>query len=727
MEKFILLLDFTRPLENQVLAFAVIVSIILFAPILLNRIKIPHLIGLIIAGAIIGSNGFNLIKPDSIALFSKVGLLYIMFLAGLEIDMVEFKKNSWKSLLFGLYTFSIPLGLGFLAGWYILHFSLLSSILLASMFATHTLIAYPIISRMGVTKNRAVTITVGGTVITDTLALLILAVIVGLAMGALSEHFWLRLSGSILVFIAIVIFLFPIITRWFLKRFNDNITQYVFVLAMLLFAAFMAEIAGIEPIIGAFLAGLALNRLIPRTSPLMNRIEFVGNALFIPFFLISVGMLVDYRAFFKDWETLRVAAIITTVAVFSKFVAAWLTQKSFRFSKNERSLIFGLSSAHAAATLAIILVGYNIILNQSEIDVAALTGQVIEPIRLLNESVLNGTIIAILITCTIASLVAQRGAQKIALQEAAGMSDENESEEQEKILVAANNIEMTEELVNLSLIIKSKFNKKGLFALSVIDNDNSKASADRQAKKILDKAAVTAAAADVYLHELMRYDLNIVNGITSVVKEHKITDLILGLQREKGFSKNFTGNLTEGILTKSNTTTLIYKSFQPLSTIKRHLIIVPDRAEKEIGFPFWLLKIWNIARNTGAKLIFYSTEQTLKYIKDVNKNHPVECEFNVFEEWDDFLILSREVKANDNIVLVLSRKERPSYNVNMVKIPNYLNKYFKETNFILVYPIQAGVLDDSREALKNPSMLDPLEKLDDFGKIITNLFKWKLK
>ena len=718
-------ITFTFPLENPVLIFTVILSIILFAPILLNRIRIPHLIGLIIAGAIIGPNGFNLIERNSsMILFGTVGLLYIMFLAGLEIDRRDFKKNSWRSLLFGIYTFTIPMGVGFLASQYIFHFSLLSSILLASMFATHTLIAHPMISRMGAVKNRAVTITVGGTIITDTLALLVLAVIVGLATGAFLGDFWLRLSISVVVFASIVIFLFPIIARWFFRHFDDNITQYVFVLGMLFLAAFLAEVAGIEPIIGAFLAGFSLNRLIPRTSPLMNRIEFVGNALFIPFFLIGVGMLVDYRAFINDWDTLKVAAVITIVAVLSKFVAAWLTQKTFRFSKDERHLIFGLSSAHAAATLAIILVGYNIILNQPEIDAAAAIGEIIEPVRLLNDSVLNGTIITILITCTIASFVAQRGAQNIALQEAAGMNDDKK-DGQERILVATNSVEIAEELVNLSLIIKSKSNKKGVFALNVIDNDNYKTAADKHAKTVLNKAAITAAAADVYLHELIRYDLNVVNGITNVVKEQKITDLILGLEEKKGFSKNFVGNLTEGILTKCNTTTLIYKPSQPLSTIKRHLIVVPDRAEKEIGFPFWLLKVWNIARNTGAKLIFYSTKQTLNYIKDINTKHPVECEFKEFGEWDDFLILSREIKQDDNLILILSRKDHLSYHTNMLRIPAYLNKYFQTTNFILMFPMQTGVTDHSNINLKDPSIIDSIERLDDLGKTIANLFKRK--
>ncbi|MDR2971699.1 MAG: cation:proton antiporter [Bacteroidales bacterium] len=724
--KTLLSISFTLPLQNPVLIFAVILAIILFAPILLNRIKIPHLIGLIIAGVMIGPNGFYLIEKSNVELFGKVGLLYIMFLAGLEIDMIEFKKNSMKSAVFGFYTFVIPMGLGFLGGYYLLQFSILNSILLASIFASHTLIAYPILGKFGITKNRAVNIAVGGTVITDTLALLVLAVIVKMTTGEINNMFWVLLGSSILIFGCIVIFIFPIIGRWFFKHNSDNISQYIFVLAMVFLGAVIAEAAGIEAIIGAFLVGLSLNRLIPHTSPLMNRIEFVGNALFIPFFLIGVGMIVNYKAFIKDWETLKVAGIMIVIATTAKFLAAWFTQKTFRFTRDERRLIFGLSNAQAAATLAAVLIGYNIELTQETINSLGLEG-FFDPGKLLNENILNGAILMILFTCTMASMVAQKGAQNIALLNTS--EEESEKDElQEKILVPVNSLETAEEMMNLALAVKSKTNKQGVFALTVVDTNEPDSIADKSAKKILSITTNTASAADVILKELLRYDLNVVNGITNVVKEHKITDLILGLEKNKGLSNNFIGNLTEGILTKSNTTTLIYKPFQPISTIKRHLIIVPDRAEKEIGFPFWLLKIWNIARNTGTKLVFYSSEQTLKYIKEVNKKHPLECEFIVFDDWDDFLILSRDVRQDDNLVLVLSRKERPSFNANMTKIPNYLNKYFKNTNFILIYPMQAGVDDDSHDALKNPSVLvDPLEKLDDLGKIITNLFKKKLK
>jgi len=386
-------------------------------------------------------------------------------------------------------------------------------------------------------------------------------------------------------------------------------------------------------------------------------------------------------------------------------------------------LIFGLSNAQAAATLAAVLVGYNIILNQTEVDQAALLGQIVEPIRLLNESVLNGTILMILVTCTIATFVAQKGAQNIALADIT--ENDNEPEDvQERILVPINKLETAEELIQLSLTVKSKKNNTHLYALTVIDNKNAEIK-EKEARKILNKAAVTASAADIVLKELIRYDINNVNGISSVVREHNITDLILGLHEKKGISDNFLGNLTKGILTKCNTTTLIYKASQPLSTIKRHMIFVPERAEREVGFPFWLLKIWNIARNTGAKLVFYASAQTIEYIRDINLKHPIQCEFIEFTNWDDFLIISRDVRADDNMVFVLSRKDRPSFAAYMNRIPDYLNKYFISINFMLIYPIQTGVDSDTNVDFKNPSALESLERLDDLGKTIANLFKRK--
>ena len=671
----------TLPLTDPVLKFLLILVIILAAPLLLNKLRIPHLLGLIIAGAIIGPNGFNLVLRDSsIILSGTAGLLYIMFLAGLEIDLGDFKKNKWKSLTFGMYTFLVPMALGTLVGLYVLNFSMLTSILLASMFASHTLIAYPIISKLGITKDKAVGITVGGTMITDTLALLVLTVIVEMAVGEVDDWFWYRLGAAIILFFAFVMIVFPIVGRWFFKRCEDNVSQYIFVLVMVFLGAYLAELAGLESIIGAFLAGMALNRLIPSTSPLMNRVEFVGNAIFIPFFLIGVGMLIDYRAFFTNWDTIKVGAVMIVVATVAKFVAAWMTQKTFRMSVDQRRVIFGLSNAQAAATLAAVMVGYNVILGETPVG---------EPIRLLNESVLNGTILMILVTCTMASFSAQKGAHNIAMND---VSEEKEGtgEHQERILIPVSYEKNVTELVNLSTAIKSKKNKNGLFALNVINNQASDDKAFKQSKKVLNMAVTTASATDNVLQDLLRYDLNVANAIISVIKEQGITDLVLGLHQGKGVVSSFLGNMTEAILGQSNVTTLIYRPIQPIATVKRHLVVVPARAEKEVGFPMWVNKVWNIIHNSGAKAVFYASEDTTMYLKEMYKKRPIEAEFSSFDDWDDFLIMSREIKSDDTLWVVMSRRERLSYHANMSRIPNYLNKYFQSNSFVLVYPIQAG-------------------------------------
>lgn len=712
-----LLSDLTLPLTDPVLKFFLILTIILFAPLILNKFSIPPLLGLIIAGAVIGPHGINLMERDSsIILSGTAGLLYIMFLAGLEIDLADFKRNSAKSLLFGMYTFMIPMVLGSAVGLYVLRFSLESSILLASMFASHTLIAYPIISKYGITKNRAVTIAVGGTMITDTLSLLVLAVIVGMAAGDVNSEFWVRLTVSIVVFAAIVIFLFPVIARWFFKRVKDSVSQYIFVLALVFLGAVLAEMAGIEGIIGAFLAGLSLNRLIPSTSSLMNRIEFVGNSIFIPFFLIGVGMLVDYRAFFRDFETIKVAVVMTVVAIAAKAFAALLTQKSLGYSADERRVIFGLSNAQAAATLAAVTVGYNVILGQTADG---------EPIRLLNESVLNGTIVMILITCTVASLVAQKGARNISLSES--MSDTRKKGSfRENILIPLKDSANTDELITLSALIRKKDDTGGMYALNVISNHDSEPNADRKAQKILEKAQVAASAADIQLHTLLRYDLSVPNAITSVIKENKVTDLVLGLHEKDEFSESFLGHTTERILHSSNVTTFIYRPVQPVATVKRHIVVIPENAEEELGFPLWVIKMWNLALNTGCKLLFYGTKRTLGVLRDVQKENPIEAEFHVFDDWDDFLIITRDMQQQDDeLVVVMSRRGQPSYQAGMQKVPHYMAKYFTAHNFMLVYPMQMIVEEDENRDLLNASLLPNINKLEGIGKTISKALKNK--
>ena len=640
----------------------------------------------IIAGAIIGPHGFNLVLRDSsIILSGTAGLLYIMFLAGLEIDMADFKRNSTKSLAFGMYTFLIPMILGTVVGIWVLRFNVLTSVLLASMFASHTLIAYPIISKLGISKNKAVSITVGGTMITDTLALLVLTIIVGMATGQVNDMFWIRLGVSILIFALIVLFGFPFIGRWFFKHVHDNISQYIFVLVMVFLGSFLAQVAGMEAIIGAFLSGLALNRLIPQSSPLMNRVEFVGNAIFIPFFLLGVGMLIDYRTFFTSFETIKVGLIMIIVATAAKYIAAWMTQKTFHLSTDQRSVIFGLSNAQAAATLAAVMVGYNVITGTDANG---------EPIRLLNESVLNGTILMILVTCTIASFAAQKGAHNIAAQD---ISDKEENKkESEHILIPVSNEETVEELVNLSLAIKSPQNKNGLFALKVIDNHHSDEKALKQSRRVLQTAVNTAAATDTRMKDLLRYDLSVSNAIASVVKEREITDLVVGLHKEKDIPAAFLGHIVESVLAESSVSTFIYKPAQPISTVRRHLIIIPELAEKEIGFNQIIFRLRNVTQNTGAATVFYGSEATLNALKKLLAKKSGEASYIEFNDWDDFLIVFRDIKPDDTMWIILSRKEGLSYAPAMARIPKYLNKYFQANSFVLAYPVQAGMNEGTR-------------------------------
>ncbi|GAA4469520.1 cation:proton antiporter [Nibrella saemangeumensis] len=671
-------LDFSLPLSNPVIIFSLVLFIILFAPILFNRLRIPHIIGLIISGILIGPYGLNLLRRDSsIVLFGTVGLLYIMFLAGLEIDLEEFRKSRNKILVFGLYTFLIPMGMGTLTAHYLLGYTLMTSMLVGSMFASHTLLAYSIASRYGVTRNRAVTLTIGGTMITDILALLVLAVIVGMTKGDISSAFWLRLVVSFLIFAGIVLFVFPLIARWFFKKFDDNISQYIFVLALVFLGAFLAEAAGMEAVIGAFLSGLALNRFIPHSSPLMNRIDFVGNALFIPFFLIGVGMLVDIRVLFNGIGALKVAGLMIVVAVVSKFLAAWVTQKTFQLSNEERQLMFGLSTARAAATLAVVLVGYNIIIGETA------TG---DPIRLLNEDILNGTILMILVTCTISSFSVEKASSRIAL-----LNEEAETETaepSEKIMISLAYPDTVTDLVNLGLMLKPRKSDISLYALHIVneeDNQNGRASG----KKMLDLAIRHAAATDNELIPLTRFDVNISNGIIYTIKEQNITDVVIGLHHNAG-DNEFFGPIAEQILKRVPETIYIYRTIQPLNTLQRMVIAVPPKAELEPGFLHWFDKLTNLAKEAGLDLLFYAHPDTIRHLDKITQRSTsaLRVTFRKFINWSDFLILGREIKQNDLFVIVSSRKGHPSYNAQLDKLPYYLTNYFESSSFIILYPKQ---------------------------------------
>jgi Kef-type K+ transport system membrane component KefB len=671
-------LDFSLPLKNPVIIFSLVLFIILFAPILFNKIRVPHIIGLIIAGVLIGPYGLNLLLRDSsIVLFGTVGLIYIMFTAGLEIDIEEFKKNRFKSLVFGLFTFAVPMVLGTFLAYYLLAFSFPSALLLSSMFASHTLLAYPIASKYGLSRIRSVTMSIGATIITDILALLVLAGVTGMTQGNIGTDFWLRLAISSAIFGGIVFFGFPLVARYFFKRFDDHISQYIFVLAMVFLGSFLAEVAGLEAIIGAFLSGLALNRFIPHVSPLMNRIEFVGNAFFIPFFLISVGMLVDVSVLFKGTGALKVAGFMIVLAIVTKYIAAWATQKTFRMSAPERQMIFGLSTARVGATLAVVLVGYNIIIGETAAG---------DPIRLLDEDILNGTILMILVTCTVSPFLVEKASRKLALQE--GKESPGSEAGDDRILVSLAYPETVAELIDLGLMLRSGQNSHPVFALHVTDDERSKSNAI-SGKKIMDMAARHAAATGQAITPLLRYDVNISNGIIYSIKEQNITDALIGLHQDGG-DHSFLGIKAEQLLSRIHETVYIYRPGQPFNTLKRMIVAVPPQAEAEPGFVHWVRKLMHIMRSAGMPVHYYANKTTIHELQQILSGGtiPANASYNEFPDWEDFLAFSGILKPNDLFVIVSSRKDQPSSNPQMDRLPSYLGNYFSDYSFLLIYPRQ---------------------------------------
>ena len=563
----------TLPVTDPTWIFLLVLLIILFAPILLNKLRIPHIIGMILAGLVIGEHGFNiLVRDSSFELFGKVGLYYIMFLAGLEMNMGDFKKNRGKAVMLGLLAFVIPIGIGLVTNMMLLKYSLVTSILLASMYASHTLVAYPIVIRYGVSRHRSVSIAVGGTAVTDTLTLLVLAVVGGLFKGESGGLFWLWLVVKVIFLGALIMYSFPRIGRWFFRRYDDNVMQFIFVLAMVFLGAGLMEFVGMEGILGAFLAGLVLNRLIPHVSPLMNHLEFVGNALFIPYFLIGVGMLIDVHVIFGQGDALKVGAVMIDEGLVRKWNASWQTQKIYKMAPIERELMFGLSNAQAAATLAAVLVGYNIILPNGE--------------RLLNEDVLNGTVLLILVTCVVSSFITERAARKIAMCEA--HLEEERTVEAERILIPVANPDTIEYLMNLSLLIRDTKQKDNLLALNVINDNNTSEGLELRGKRYLEKAAMITASADVPLRQITRYDLNIASGIIHTAKEYEVTDVIIGLHRKVNIVDSFFGMLAENLLKGLHREVMIAKFLIPINTIRRIIIAVPPKAEYEAGLQKWV-------------------------------------------------------------------------------------------------------------------------------------------
>ena len=652
--------------------FAVILFIILLAPLVFRRIKVPGIIGLILAGVIIGPHGLNLIaKNSAIDLFSTIGLLYIMFLAGLELDLKGFSNYKHKSLIFGFFTFIIPFIIGYPVCRYVLQFSFETSFLVSSMFATHTLVTYPIVSRLGISRNEVVGITVGGTMLTDTAVLIILAVISGSVNGELTLDFWIKFSISVILFLLIVLILIPKVATWFFRNFEgEKNSHFIFVLAMVFLAAFLSELAGLEPIIGAFAAGIALNRLIPHTSSLMNRLEFVGNSLFIPFFLISVGMLINLLVLLEGPHALIIAFTLTIVALLGKYFAAWITASLFNYNSTSRNLIFGLSSSHAAATIAVIMVGYRI--------------------GIVDENILNGTIVLILVTCLVASFVTEHSAKKIVIMEKFSAPALSNLRDQ-KILVPIYNPKNMERLIDVAIGIKNPLNRFPIVSLSVVEDDRQSRQKLIEAKRTLEKSIIHAAAVDHEVEIITTISQNVPSGIKRVATEIFATEIIIGFALKSQFTDILFGNIIKYIVENTNQAIWVCSISPNLNQRKKIVVICPRFSDREYGFTFWLDRIFRLANTVKISIDFLATPQTFSHIKEYMQTSKIGVPSNhiEFTDWTDFMAISPFISSEDLVIIILPRNGGISYKINQEGIPRLMAKNFENYNFILIYPNEA--------------------------------------
>lgn len=706
--------EFHLPLTNPVLVFSIILFIILLAPIVLRKLRIPGIIGLIISGIVIGPKGLGIIGENSIAeegwikLFSTIGLLYIMFMAGLDLDLNQFKRYYKRSVVFGAMTFFIPLMLGFPICYYGLNLSPMASLLTASMFSTHTLVAYPMVAKFGLTKHHSVAISVGGTILTDTAVLIILAIISSASNGNLDLAFWIRLITSLLFFSFIMFYLLPKITRWFLRKLDSEKTsQYILILSVVFFAAFLAEVAGVEHIIGAFVSGLVLNRLIPHNSVLMNRIDFIGNALFIPVFLIFVGMVVDYRALFQGSWPLIIAGVLTGFAIFSKWLAAWVTQQIYRMSGPERRMIFGLSTSHAAATLAIIMVGYQ--------------GNI------LDLNVVNGTILLILITCMVASFVTENaGKEMLMLLAEKGEDEVLESKLRNKhLVVAMNKLEGNEKVLEFALQVSDPKVINPISVVSVLPNSRQAQQIIHKSRKNLEEIVKHFSGYEAKLNTIATVDLNISSGISRVALELVADAVIVNDSNRPNFLKMIVGNDRQHLMESCDKTIFFCQIDKPSVDYHRLIVVAPPHAELENYFISWAERVLRYSNELKLELHAFTTESCFERLMRVGEANQIVTKalWHELNQKEDFFHLA-VVDNNDFMVVISARPGSIAHTVDQEAFGLKILKAYENNDWVLIYPGQdADVSYRNYEDVSGAPIGVGVETLTKIGKEVGSIFK----
>lgn len=666
------------PITNPSLIFLLVLVIILLAPIIMGKLRIPHIIGMVLAGVAIGQYGFNiLVRDDSFELFGRVGLYYIMFLAALEMDVEGVKKNKGKLSLFGLLTFAVPFTLTFIMSEWLLGYPTIASLLLGCLMASNTLIAYPIVSRYGQQRKPSVALSVGASMLSLLVALVVLAALVASHNGQTGVLFWLWFVAKFVIYCGGLTLLIPKLTRWFLRRYSDAVMQFIFVMAMLFMSAVLSESIGLEGIFGAFLSGLILNRYIPHVSPLMNRIEFIGNALFIPYFLIGVGMLINVRLAFSDTGVLWVALAITLFGTAGKAIAAYLSALLFRLPLNTSgNMMFGLTSAHAAGAIAIIMVGMRLTTPDGSVLV---TGEM-----------LNGVVLMILLTCLISTVVTEQAAQQITLRDKE--IPQEDTQDDEKMLIPMKYPEYAVRLVNLAIMMRNPKLGRGLVGLSVVYDDVDMRLNQERGQRLLEKVQQYAAAADVKMQTQVRVAANIANGIKHAFKEFRASEIIIGMHMHPEVSASFWGEFHQSLFNGLNRQIIMARLKQPLSTIRRIEVAVPSRAQFEPGFYRWLERVARLSVNLECRTIFHGRTDTLALINQYVRNrHPeMRVEFVQMDHWNEMPRLAATIAEDHLFIVIAARKGTVSYKNALEHLPEEIQQFFSGKNIIIIFPDQHG-------------------------------------
>lgn len=677
------MLDFSQylPITSPTLIFFVVLFIILIAPIVMGKLRIPHIIGMVLAGIVIGPYGLNILERDSsFELFGRVGLLYIMFLAGIEMDMEGLKKDLGKVTVFGLLTCFVPFILTYLSCVWYLGYPSLASLLLGCIMASNTLVAYPIVVRYGLQRSTVTTLSVGASMLSLLIALVVTAALVGSMSGDTGTLFWVMFFVKFVVWCIAMTWLIRHMTRWFLRRYSDSVMQYIFVLSVMFISAATCELIGLEGILGAFVSGLVLNRFIPNISPLMNRIEFIGNAIFIPYFLIGVGMLINAGLLLEGGNTILVVACIGIFGTLGKAIAAFLTSFFFHRSVHEGNLMFGMTSAHAAGAIALVMVGVNL-------EIAP--GQ-----HLLGDEALNAVVIMILFTCIISTVVTDYASRTIVLKEKSQrkMPEDDGKADDEKILIPVKYPETCDTLLNMAMLMRNEKLSRGLIALNVVYDDLDATYNQQEGQRLLQQIEKKAAAADVQVQTQVRLATNIANGIKHAFKEYDASEIILGQHIHDNSTRRFWGQFAQSLFNGLNRQIIIARCTIPLNTIRVFHVAVPSRAEYEPGFYRWLERVSRMVTRLGCRIVFHGRDESLSLIRTFlgNRFPSIRADYAIMQHWNDFKSLAAQVEEHQMLVVVTARPGTVSYKSAMERLPDELTTYYKYKNVMIIFPDQYG-------------------------------------